>query len=207
MKGQEKTGVSYAPMLLSHNMGTGPQHRAFVLSEYNPEWVKTFEKTARILRDIFGSELVRIHHIGSTSIPGMLAKPQVDLLMEVKDLDRVKNFYEKMEEAGFKSMGRTYTRRPDNEYFVKDGPNGERLISVHTYQEGNDEIKNIVVFRDYLRQNQEARDSYINKKRELYKLYSDDYPAYRKGKFELIERLKQEAIAWDKRRIDQKELL
>ena len=177
------------------------QHRKFLLLEYDPEWVKIFEETAGVLKNIFGDNLARVHHIGSTAIPGMVAKPQVDILVEVKDLDRVKDTYAEMEKAGFKSMGRTYTRRPDNEYFVKDSSVGERLVSVHSYQEGNPEIQNILVFRDFLRKDEKARNAYVNKKKELYTQYSDDYPSYRKGKFELIEKLKQEAMEWKTRNV------
>ena len=174
------------------------QHRTFVLSEYDPNWAKIFEDTAKLLRDIFGDELVRVHHIGSTSIPEMLAKPQVDLMMEVKNLDRVKDFYGEMEKAGFKPMGRKYTRRSDDEYFVKDSINGKRILSVHAFQEGNNEIENILMFRDYLRENKEARNTYIKIKKELYKKYSNDYPAYGKGKFDIIAKLREESIEWKK---------
>src|SRR3990167_944479 len=93
------------------------QHRDFMLSEYDPAWVEIFKTKEKLLRGILGDEVIRIHHIGSTAIPGMLAKPQVDLLVEVRDLEAIPEYYEEMEKAGFKSMGRKYTRKPDDEYF------------------------------------------------------------------------------------------
>lgn len=173
-------------------------HRDFALEEYNPKWAKTFELKEKQLRSVLGDQLVRAHHIGSTSIPGMLAKPQVDVLLEVKNLEEIPGYYEKMAAAGFRSMGRQYTRRPDNEYFVEDDVDGNRLVSIHTYQEGNPEIKNLLVFRDYLRENEEARTRYIETKRDLYEKFSDNYPSYRKGKASLIEELKAEALQWSK---------
>ncbi len=172
------------------------QHREFFLAKYDDKWVEIFEHTAKQLKNIFGPELIEIHHIGSTSIPGMLAKPQIDILMEVKDLDQIEKYYSEMERSGFKPMGRKYTRRPDSEYFVKDSLDGKRLISIHAYQVGNAEIENKLIFRDYLRENETARSSYIDKKRELYKKYRNDYPSYRAGKFDIIEKLKNEAYRW-----------
>ncbi len=174
------------------------QHRDFILSEYDPSWVEIFKIKEKVLRSILGDEIVRIHHIGSTSIPGMLAKPQVDLLVEVRDLEAIPKYYGEMETAGFKSMGRKYTRKPDNEYFVVDSADGKRLASIHVYQEGNEEIENLLTFRDYLIENEEARKMYIDMKRDLYVKFRDNYPEYRKGKFEVIEKLKAQAFDWKK---------
>ena len=67
---------------------------------YDPGWIGLFEGEAELLRSVFGREVVAIHHIGSTSIPGMTAKPIIDVLLEVRDIERVDAYNEPMGRLG-----------------------------------------------------------------------------------------------------------
>ena len=170
-------------------------HRPYELQEYNPEWKKRFLDAAEKLKPIFGSNLVEIDHIGSTSIEGMVAKPQIDILAVVKNLDSVKDCYGAFIKIGFTPRGRGYVN-DDDEYITEDSSDGKRLTSVHTLQKGNPKISELKTFRDYLRANTEDRNLYIATKRELYSLHQDNYLNYFRGKENVINAIKARAKKW-----------
>lgn len=170
-------------------------HRPYELQEYDPAWKQRFFDAAEKLKIIHGDNLVEIDHIGSTSIVGMVAKPQVDVLVVVKNLDAVKDHYEAFKKIGFTPKGRGYVAE-DNEYMIQDSADGKRLVSVHTLQEGNPKIFEYKVFRDYLQNNEDDRNLYISTKRELYSKYHDNYADYDRGKKEVIIGIKARAKEW-----------
>lgn len=176
-------------------------NRSYRLLPYSVEWPRRFENIKRQLVHIFAENLIAVEHIGSTSVPGMLAKPQIDVLVVVKDLARVRLDCGLMEQAGFKSWGDYIKKEYPEEYFTKDNKGGVRLVSVHVMQLGNPEIEDYTIFRDYLRDNKRARDSYIAYKQFLLSKYSDrDYNSYGQGKVEFLEDLKAKAREWNKGR-------
>lgn len=170
-------------------------HRPFELQEYDPAWRQRFLDAAEKLKPIFGDNLVEIEHFGSTSIVGMVAKPQVDVLVAVKNLDEVKDKYNDFVKAGFTPKGRGYVS-DDDEYLAQDAENGARLISVHTLQEGNPKISEYKIFRDYLQNSEEDRNLYIATKRKLYSEHHDNYADYDSGKKEVIAGIKARAKDW-----------
>lgn len=168
--------------------------RPYRVEEYNPHWKELFSEHATKLRELLGDEIISIEHVGSTSIPGMIAKPNIDIMVIVPDITKIARYREKMEEAGFIAHG-DYSHI-DEEYFTEDLPSGERVTSVHVFQIGNPEIKRHIDFRDYLTANQEARDRYIQTKKDLYAENRDHYRAYDDGKRNIIARLNREAQKW-----------
>jgi GrpB-like predicted nucleotidyltransferase (UPF0157 family) len=170
-------------------------HRAYELQEYDPAWKQCFLEAVEKLKPIFGDNLVEINHIGSTSIVGMVAKPQVDVLAVVKSLDAVKDQREAFAKAGFVLRGRGYVAE-DDEYMTEDSTDGKRLVSVHTLQEGNSKIAEYKMFRDYLQSNEEDRNLYISSKRKLFSKHRDNYPDYDSGKKEVIAEIKARAKEW-----------
>ncbi|OHA80806.1 MAG: hypothetical protein A2675_01660 [Candidatus Yonathbacteria bacterium RIFCSPHIGHO2_01_FULL_51_10] len=178
-------------------------NRSYKLVPYDPVWKKRFEELATELSPIFGENFIKIEHIGSTSVPGMIAKPQIDAILVVKDLDHVKDLYTTMSNYGFKSFGNFIQKAEPEEYFAKDNELGERLFSVHVMQEGNPEIEDTINFRDYLVANSEARDAYINYKQKLMQEFGDqDYNSYGKGKVNFLEELKSKARAWQEKNLN-----
>lgn len=172
-------------------------HRKFELKEYNPDWVKEFDKKAQILKRIFGDELLEIHHIGSTSIPGMIAKPQIDILIFVQDFSKIKDLYEEMMNSGFTPRGTEYVGT-GNEYFTEDAVDGTRLASVHVFQIGQSKSRESLNFRDYLRAHKEDRDLYMSVKKDLYNKYSDNYAKYGSGKTSVIQEINKRVEKWIK---------
>jgi GrpB-like predicted nucleotidyltransferase (UPF0157 family) len=94
------------------------------------------------------------------------------VLVVVKDLDQVKNYYKNLQVAGFEVKGRGYVTQ-DDEYVHQDDSDGNRLVSVHILQEGNPKIEEYKIFRDYLRVNAQDRELYISTKEKLYALYGE----------------------------------
>jgi GrpB-like predicted nucleotidyltransferase (UPF0157 family) len=170
-------------------------HRPYELQEYDPVWKQRFLDVTEKLKPIFGGNLVEIDHIGSTSIVGMVAKPQIDVLVVVKDLDAVAAGHDALTKAGFIPHGRGYVAE-DDEYMTEDSLDGKRLTSVHTLQEGNPKIEEYKAFRDYLRDNKADRNLYITTKRDLYSSYEDNYAAYDIGKKDVINAIKVRAKQW-----------
>lgn len=163
-------------------------HRPFEVKEYDPIWSEMFEIRNKKIKEILGDLVVEIHHIGSTSIPNMPAKPQIDILVVVSDLNAVKDKYQEMELANFNPRG-NYTGIGE-EYFTEDDGNGARISSIHILPIGHPEIEDILAFRKYLLENSDDREKYITKKRELFEKYSQDYQSYDSGKKATIEEIR-----------------
>jgi GrpB-like predicted nucleotidyltransferase (UPF0157 family)/ribosomal protein S18 acetylase RimI-like enzyme len=181
-------------------------HRPFKLQKYNPDWKKQFSDTAVLLKSIFGKNLVEINHVGSTSIKGMIAKPQIDILAVVKNLELTKECYGAFIRAGFIPRGRYVAA--DEEYFTKDSPDGKRQISVHTLQLGAPKINDYKIFRDYLQKNKKDRDLYIKTKQNLYAAHQDNYAEYDLGKHNVISAIKTRAKQWaNKNKIRKKTII
>ena len=172
-------------------------HRPYVLQEYDPNWNVRFLDASERLRPLFGDNLFEIDHIGSTSIKGMLAKPQVDVLVVVKDLEAVRSLYETFLLEGYTVHGRGYVA-PDDEYISRDDASGARLLSIHVLQAGNPKINEYKVFRDYLSSHVKDRELYVAAKKELYVSHSGNYAEYVRGKQDVIDTIKARAMTWAK---------
>ncbi len=160
---------------------------------YDPTWPAKFEAEANLLRDIFGPEVVTVHHIGSTSIPGIKAKPIIDILLEVHDIDRIDRYNPQMEAQGF--MPRGEYGLPRRRYFPRD-VNGRRVTHVHSWQSGDPEIKRHLLFRDYMRAHPKAAEAYGRIKTELATQFADEREKYADGKHAFVQEMERKAIAW-----------
>ena len=176
----------------------GSKNRPYEVVEYDNNWPLLYEQYAQKIKSIFGEELLEIHHFGSTSIPGMFAKPNIDIYVVVKDLARIKELYSQMETGGYTYHG-DYCKIGE-EYFTLDTELGERIASIHVFDSPTVTIgyKN---FRDYLEEFPEERGRYIALKKELFEKYRDDYRSYDSGKKELIDELKAKANEWAGKKI------
>lgn len=169
-------------------------YRPYRIEEFTPDWKNIFKLHAKRIRDVLGHEIIAIGHVGSTSIPGMIAKPNIDIMVTVPDISRIANYRDKMESFGYISHG-DYSHIHE-EYFTEDLPSGERVVSIHVLQTGNPEITRHLNFRDYLMANKEARELYIKTKRDLYAKHQNHYRAYDNGKQAVIDQLNREAQEW-----------
>lgn len=126
---------------------------------YTPEWVDKFEVEAEKIKQTLGDNLKSIHHIGSTSIPGLIAKPIIDMIAVVK---KPKEAIGILETLSYNFRGEYNI--PFRFYFSKQG---EIAVNLHIYEENHPEIELNLKFRDYLRSNSKARDDYAVLKENL----------------------------------------
>lgn len=170
--------------------------RPYTLESYNPEWKNIFIKTAEEIRPLFGTNLLAIEHVGSTSVEGMIAKPQIDVLAIVKDLDLIPEIYSDFESIGYVPRGREYVGIGD-EYVTKDAKDGKRLAGIHIFEDGHPRIKEYREFREYLRNNEEDKEKYIDIKKRLLNS-GIDIKGYDKGKSEVVNEILKRAREWAK---------
>ena len=155
-----------------------------------------FIKYSELIRPILGDNFISAEHMGSTSIEGMFAKPQIDILVVVKDLDKIKEIYNELTLKGFVPRGRDYVGIGD-EYVTLDSPQGKRLASIHIFQEGHFRIEEDRLFRDYLSVHNSDKQLYIQIKKDLYAKYKNNYEGYDKGKDDVLKAIKSRAKKWD----------
>ncbi len=133
-----------------------------VLVEYDPEWPHLFEREAARVRAILGTQVLRLEHTGSTSVPGLVAKPIIDMTLEIPDSSDESKYVVSMERAGYILR----IREPEwYQHRLFKGP--ETNINLHVFSAGCPEVDRMVMFRDWLREHPEDRRLYERTKREL----------------------------------------
>src|SRR5215203_6087144 len=119
-----------------------------ILVPHDLSWEKAFEAEAHRVRSGIKDNVVAIHHIGSTSIPGIYAKPVIDILVEVHDITDVDTRSASMEALGYEAMGEFGIE--GRRYFRKDDERGLRSHQIHVFEYGSDQVRRHIAFRDYL---------------------------------------------------------
>ena len=166
--------------------------RKLVLVDYNPDWPHLFNKEVKQLSKVFGEILVNIHHIGSTSIPMTCAKPVIDILVEVTNIESVDSRNPMLVELGYVPRGEAGIE--GRRFFRKGGD--ERTHHIHAHQVESPHIERHLNFRDYLRAHPEVAREYCQLKKKLTKMYLDDIERYTEGKTEFITDIEQRAREW-----------
>jgi GrpB-like predicted nucleotidyltransferase (UPF0157 family) len=169
--------------------------RKYRVVEYTDIWTEEFKREEKILHDIFGDEALEIHHVGSTSVPGLGGKPTLDVMVVVRDLSKVDSFNEKMEATGYEPMGAYVT--PTSRLFAKS-KDGERTHNIHVFEKGSSKAQETLDFRDYLRSHPEETKAYNDFKKVLATEHPDDYFAYRRKKDPFIQEMLELVKAWKK---------
>jgi GrpB-like predicted nucleotidyltransferase (UPF0157 family) len=167
--------------------------RHIVVVSYDPAWPEWFEAEAARIAGVFGRELVAIHHIGSTSVPGLSAKPIIDIMPVVRDIEQVAEFNPAMVRLGYEPKGEFGI--PGRRYFVRGG-NENRTHHVHTYGPDNPELARHLDFRDYLRAHPATAGQYATLKEELARQFPHDIQGYMAGKDAFIRETIRQAQAW-----------
>ena len=166
---------------------------------YNPRWPEMFQTEAEKISVVFGVELVAIHHIGSTSVSGLSAKPIIDIMPVVCDIEQVDQFNLAMIELEYESRGEYGIA--GRGYFSKEG-DVHRTHHVHIFQEDNEEVTRHLIFRDYLIAHPYVAQQYAALKIEVAKQHPHDIYGYMDGKDAFIREAIPQAHQW---RAEQKE--
>ena len=139
-----------------------PLSSRILIVEYDPHWPDLFAREADRIRSLLGSRALRIEHAGSTSVPGLAAKPFIDLLLVVADSAAEDAYAPALEAAGYVLR----IREPNwYQHRMFKGPDTD--INLHVFSSGCPEIDHMLVFRDWLRSNAADRDLYARTKLAL----------------------------------------
>ena len=165
---------------------------------HDPQWQEMFNIESNRVANALKENVVSVHHIGSTAILRIYAKPIIDLLVEVKDIPKVDDQNASMESLGYEVMGGYGI--PGRRFFRRDNQEGIRTHHIHTFTVGSDQVKRHLAFRDYMVAHPEEAQSYSELKRRLAAKYPEDIDSYMDGKDGLIKEIDQKAAQWQELR-------
>jgi GrpB-like predicted nucleotidyltransferase (UPF0157 family) len=157
----------------------GPERRQVVIADYDPAWPRRFLLERDRIRAAMGGAAIRIEHIGSTSVPGLAAKPIVDVLVTVSDPEADELIAPALEAAGYELR----VREAEHRMFRTPA----RDVQVHVWADGDSEVDRYLIFRDRLRDSPECRREYERLKRELAQRDWPDINHYANAKGPFIE--------------------
>jgi GrpB-like predicted nucleotidyltransferase (UPF0157 family) len=164
----------------------GRERRAVVIAEPDPAWPARFARERERIAAALGAAALRIEHIGSTAVPGLPAKPIVDVLVEVADAEDEPAFVPALERAGYvlrvREPGHRMLRTPELD------------VHVHVWTAGGEEARRHLAFRDRLRASDADRAAYAALKRELAAREWDDINHYAEAKGPLIREIEARAF-------------
>ncbi|WP_312644890.1 GrpB family protein [Hydrogenoanaerobacterium sp.] len=177
--------------LQRNTVGELKLHNApITLVEYDPSWPELFEREANRIRSILGSKALQIEHVGSTSVPGLCAKPIIDMLMAVEDSADEPSYVQALEAAGY------MLRIRESDWFkhrLFKGPDTD--INLHVFSSGTSEIDRMLRFRDWLRSNEIDREKYAQVKRRLAKKKWRHVQHYANVKTSIVQEIMERANA------------
>jgi GrpB-like predicted nucleotidyltransferase (UPF0157 family) len=154
------------------------------LVKYNADWPSLFLRQAERIRLVLGDRVLHIAHVGSTSVPGLAAKPIIDILLMVKDSADEKTYVPKLEAAGYVLR----LREPQfHEHRMFKGP--DKDINLHVFSQGCPEVERMLLFRDRLRSDAADRELYERTKRALAKREWNDVQSYADAKAPVVEEI------------------
>ncbi len=164
-----------------------------IVCDYSPEWPAQFEREAQVIQSLLKNNCLAIYHIGSTSIPGMKAKPIIDIMPVVQNLEEIEPLIPAFEKLGYEFMGEFGL--PGRRFFLKG--RDVRTHHVHIYQVDNrQEIERHLALSYYLRAHPLKANEYTVLKESLAQQYPYDIQSYRIGKDPLVKQLEREAMDW-----------
>lgn len=168
-----------------------------VIVPYNPIWPQIFELEKACLNEALGDHALSIQHMGSTSVPGLGAKPIIDMMIAVRSLVEADQFcIQPIVSLGYEYVKEFEQETPMRRYFRKDNAQGARTHHIHMVVINSDWWVNHLLFRDYLRANAETRRAYEAHKRQLAELEWKSGSDYANAKTDFILKTMEEARAW-----------
>jgi len=166
---------------------------------YDPQWPTMFEAERKLIRDRLGDMVVAVHHVGSTSIRGMKAKPEIDLLIIVRNISEIHAINSGMTEL-------RYTVRGDcgieGRYYYSKDADSRRTHKAHVCEAQHSNVGRQLAFRDYLRDHPDVARDYEALKSRLAGANAQGIAEYLEGKRPFIDRVIEKAFAEDYPRPD-----
>ena len=154
------------------------------LADYDPEWPRLFEREAERIRGALGDKALLIEHVGSTSVPGLAAKPVIDIVLVVADSSDEESYVPPLEAAGYVLR----VREPElDEHRMFRGP--DTRMHLHVFSQGCAEIGRMLRFRNRLRENESDRELYERVKRDLAQREWKYVQNYADAKSDVVEEI------------------
>ena len=175
-----------------------PQH--ITVLNYDPEWPLKYERERKAIAEILDGNGISIYHIGSTSVPGLAAKPIIDMMAVVRSLEKVDDARGKFSELGYEYLGEFGIA--GRRYFRKGGD--ERTHQIHIFQADDwNNIERHLAFRDYMRTHEKERTEYAKIKTALAQRFPYDIDGYCDGKDAFVREMEKRALleydgTWDR---------
>ena len=175
-----------------------PQH--ITVLNYDPEWPLKYERERKAIAEILDGNGISIYHIGSTSVPGLAAKPIIDMMAVVRSLEKVDDARGKFSELGYEYLGEFGIA--GRRYFRKGGD--ERTHQIHIFQADDwNNIERHLAFRDYMRTHEKERAEYDKIKTALAQRFPYDIDGYCDGKDAFVREMEKRALleydgTWDR---------
>ena len=165
----------------------GQHKRDLTIVPYQSGWVELFEQEADRLRNALGENALRIEHIGSTSIPGMMAKPIIDMMAAVESLNEAAKFIPVVEALGYEY--KPHDTVPERKFFAKE-PNPEiRSHHLNLAELDSGFWKDQIAFRDYLRKHKQMAVGYVELKKRLAEEYGQTGQLNLEGKTPFVTKV------------------
>lgn len=159
--------------------------------EYDRLWPEQFAQEAERLRQAMGDALVAVEHVGSTSVPGLSAKPVLDILIGVRVFGEGEASVPALEALGYECRGENGI--PGRLFFRKGLVEYRRTHHLHMVETGHEQWVSMLSFRDYLRAHPDEARRYEALKHDLASRFRDDRRAYTDGKAEFVEAVLKKA--------------
>ena len=178
------------------------------VADYNPLWIKKYEEEAVLIKEILADNCIAIYHIGSTSVPGLAAKPIIDIMAAVRSLEKVDCAAEAFSKIGYEYLGEFGI---EGRRYLRKGGN-ERTHQIHIFQMNDwSNIGRHLAFRDYMRTHEKERAQYAKLKIELARKFPYDIDGYCDGKENFVLQMEKLALsqfdgAWEKMYIAAREV-
>lgn len=164
------------------------------LAPHDPGWADKAAAEIARLRSALGDVVVMAHHIGSTAIPGILAKPIIDLMLVVRSLAAIDACEMTVRGLGYNWRGEFGIA--GRRFCSPDDVNGRRVLHAHFYAVGNAEIEANLAFRDYMQGHPDEAHAYQLEKVRAAALHPDDRTAYTNEKAAWVSAKRAQALAW-----------
>jgi GrpB-like predicted nucleotidyltransferase (UPF0157 family) len=185
--------------IAAYTIGEFKPHDAPIrLADYDTEWPTLFQREATRIRGALGGSVMQLEHVGSTSVPGLAAKPQIDIVLVVEDSSNEPTYLPALEQRGYLLR----IREPDwYQHRVLRGP--DTNINLHVFSTGCVEIDQMLTFRDWLRTHVDDRLLYEQTKRELASRTWRNVQNYADAKTNVVQEILGRALranSWQVRR-------
>jgi GrpB-like predicted nucleotidyltransferase (UPF0157 family) len=182
---------------MSDTLASEPAYRpggTIVLATHNPSWAANFARESAIVTAVLGDLLIALHHIGSTAIPTIVAKPVIDMLAAVTRVELLDEQRSRLESLGYEALGEFGIA--GRRYFRKNSNAGVRTHQLHAFAAESMDFQRHLDFRDYLRAHSAEATEYAELKQSLARHCATNMEAYTNGKSAFIRDVERRAAVW-----------